>query len=246
MRISLGPAPLNWGEKKLFDFYETAITGKVDIFYLGEVICCERLRKFKNLLLNLARMIKDSNKKLYISSYALVTKLEDHQDIKELLQIADGIELNCFSYLDIDFRGDLIAGPFLNIYNSPSIEFLSKLGFKRVVLPYELSLESIKDIAYKSNLEIEAFVSGRLPLAISRRCYTLRAVGKDESRCKMTCLQYPEGLALETLDGTKLFRVNGKEVSSYEIHSSKDRIKEIEDAGVSILRIMPQTEGIGL
>lgn len=244
MRISMGPAPLNWGREKLFEFYETALESGIEDIYLGEVTCPERANKFKDLLLSLARMIKAGGRKLYISSYALVTKSEDLEDIKELLEIADGLEVNSFAYLDNGYRNDLIAGPFLNIYNSPSLEFLSKIGFQRVVLPYELGLDSIKDIASQTSLEVEVFASGRVPLAISRNCYTLRAEGGDESECRMLCLQHPEGLTLETLDGTRLFRVNGKEILSDEIHSSRDKLEELEKAGVSVARMMPQREGI--
>lgn len=45
-----------------------------------------------------------------------------------------------------------------------------KLGFKRVVLSRELSLEEIESICSNTNIEIETFVHGALCISYSGQC----------------------------------------------------------------------------
>lgn len=231
MRKSLGPAPLSLGKERLFKFYKEAVKGDFDDIYIGEVSCSERGVKSKDLLLDIARLIKNSGKNLFISSYCLVTKLKQIENIKDLLQLADGLEVNNLGFLELDFNKTLIAGPFLNIYNSQSANYLARLGFKRVVLPQELTIESIADIAKNAKPEIEVIFNGRKALAISRRCFHLRALNLADHACNMNCLEHPHGLSLDAL-----FRINGKEILSEEIHSLNEGLPLLEDSGVGFLR----------
>ena len=232
MRISLGSAALSLGREGLFKFYEDAVKNRVDDFYLGEVSCPERGAKFKEVLLEVARLIKKSGKKLYISTYALVTKMSQIDDIVDLLQFADGLEINNLAFLELDFSRTLIAGPFLNIYNSQSANYLARLGFKRVVLPSELSLGSVTDIARNCELETEVMFYGRRTLGISRTCYYLRAMDLPDDACSMNCLRHPDGLSLDTC-----FRINGKEILGEEIHSLSEELPLLENSGVAVFRI---------
>ncbi len=232
MRTSLGPAALNLGREGLFKFYKDAVNNTIDDFYLGEVSCPERGVKSKELLLEIARTIKKSGKKLYISTYALVTKMSQIDDIVDLLQFADGLEINDLAFLELDFDKTLIAGPFLNIYNSQSASYLARLGFKRVVLPSELSLESVIDITRNCELEIEVMFQGRRTLGISRRCYSLRALDLPDHACSVDCLKHPDGLSLDTC-----FRINGKEILGEEIHCLSEELPLLENSGVAVLRI---------
>ena len=232
MRTSLGPAALNLGREGLFKFYEDAVKNRVDDFYLGEVSCPERGAKSKEVLLEVARLIKNSGKRLHISTYALVTKMSQIDDIVDLLQFADGLEINNLAFLELDFSRTLIAGPFLNTYNSQSANYLARLGFKRVVLPSELSLGAVIDIARNCELETEVIFYGRRTLGISRTCYYLRALDLPDYACSMDCLEHPDGLSLDTR-----FRINGKEILGEEIHSLSEELPLLENSGVAVFRI---------
>lgn len=231
MRISLGPAPLSLGRGRLLKFYKAAVKNRFDDFYIGEVSCLERGAKSKDLLLDIARLIKDSGKNLFISTYALVTKMNQIEDARDLLQYADGLEVNNLAFLELHFDKDLIAGSFLNIYNWQSANYLAGLGFKRALLPQELTSESIIDIAKNSELEVEIVFRGRKTLAISRRCYYLRALDLNDDECKMNCFERPDGLTLN-----ELFRINGKEILSEEIHSLDGELPLLKNSGVGVLR----------
>ena len=57
-----------------------------------------------------------------------------------------------------------------NTTNYNAVLFMEKLGVKRVNLARELSLEEIKEIKEKTNLEIECFVHGAMCISYSGRC----------------------------------------------------------------------------
>jgi putative protease len=58
-----------------------------------------------------------------------------------------------------------------NVSNHESAEFYRSLGAERIVLSRELSLEEIKKISQKTEVEIETFVHGAMCMAISGRCH---------------------------------------------------------------------------
>ncbi|MGC8766033.1 MAG: U32 family peptidase [Brevinematia bacterium] len=57
-----------------------------------------------------------------------------------------------------------------NTLNSEAIKFYEKLGVKRIVLARELTLNEIKAIRDKTDIELETFVHGAMCIAYSGRC----------------------------------------------------------------------------
>lgn len=75
-----------------------------------------------------------------------------------------------------------------SISNSTAVKFYEKLGAARVVLARECTLDKIKEIKNKSNLEIETFVHGAMCVAVSGRCFMSHELfGKSANRGE--CLQ---------------------------------------------------------
>ena len=58
-----------------------------------------------------------------------------------------------------------------SISNSSSANFYKELGAKRIVLARECTLDQIKEIRSKINLEIETFIHGAMCISISGRCF---------------------------------------------------------------------------
>lgn len=72
--------------------------------------------------------------------------------------------------------------------NSETVNFYARLGAKRIVLARECTLEKIKEIKSKSEIEIETFVHGAMCVAISGRCFMSHEIfGKSANRGE--CLQ---------------------------------------------------------
>ncbi|MBR5783291.1 MAG: U32 family peptidase [Clostridia bacterium] len=90
------------------------------------------------------------------------------------------------------------------IYSLDGAKALEKLGFTRVVLARELSLEEIRHIARGTDLEIEVFVHGALCMCYSGHCYFSAVVGRNSGnrgRCAQPCrLPYEGGYPLSLKD----------------------------------------------
>ena len=69
------------------------------------------------------------------------------------------------------------ASTQMTAHNLESVKKLESLGFKRVVLSRELSLEEIKYICKNTNVEIEVFVHGALCISYSGQCLFSSMIG---------------------------------------------------------------------
>ncbi len=75
-----------------------------------------------------------------------------------------------------------------SISNSISLDTYKRLGAERVVLARECSLEEIKIIRSKTDLEIEAFIHGAMCIAVSGRCFMSHHLF-DKSANRGECVQ---------------------------------------------------------
>jgi putative protease len=97
---------------------------------------------------------------------------------------------DCFPSLKIH------ASTQMNIASSRGANFLSKQGLSRVVLARELSLEELREIRSRTNMEMEIFVHGALCMSASGLClFSSFLGGKSANRgmCTQACrrLYYP-------------------------------------------------------
>lgn len=69
------------------------------------------------------------------------------------------------------------ASTQMTIHKLDGVLQAEKLGFKRVVLSRELSLEEIQSICSHSNIEIETFIHGALCISYSGQCLFSSMVG---------------------------------------------------------------------
>ena len=146
----------------------------------------------------IARLIKHAHfyyAKVYV---ALNTILAD-EEIPEALDIvqevyelgADGLIIQDPGLLEMDLPPiPLIASTQMHNDSPEKIRFLEEVGFKRVILARELSLEEIAAIRQKTRVELECFVHGALCVSYSGQCYMSQAVtGRSGNRgvCAQPC-----------------------------------------------------------
>lgn len=82
------------------------------------------------------------------------------------------------------------ASTQMTIHNLEGALEAEKLGFKRVVLSRELSLEEIQHICMNTNVEIEAFIHGALCISYSGQCLFSSMVGGrsgNRGKCAGPC-----------------------------------------------------------
>mgnify|MGYP002377139784 FL=1 len=240
MEIALGPVFYHWSSERLAAFYETiAAEPTIDRVYLGEVVCGKRSPLTEHALAAAAERLIEAGKTVVWSGLALPATVRDRKAIAALSQVPDLIEVNDVSALLVR-EGPFVAGPLLNAYNEGTVEELARLGCVRLCPNVELSLEAIGEIAARRpGMEIELF--GRLPLALSGRCYHARSHGLHKDACQFVCDQDPDGMTLRTLEGERFLAVNGVQTQSYGIQMPDFSVAELRTAGVNALRLSPHT-----
>lgn len=129
----------------------------------------------------------------------------------------------------------LHASTQTNNYDLERIQFLDDLGFERIVLARELSLEEIRKVRSKTKAELEFFIHGSLCVSLSGQCYFSEAItGRSANRgmCAQMC-RHPYNLV--DADGQKIV-LNSHLLSLKDLNLGKD-LKELIQAGVMSLKI---------
>ena len=78
----------------------------------------------------------------------------------------------------------------MSVHSLGGAKLLWEMGFKRVVLAREMSLEEIREIAENCPIELEVFVHGALCMSVSGQCYFSAMLGGrsgNRGRCAQPC-----------------------------------------------------------
>jgi len=115
------------------------------------------------------------------------------------------------------------------------VKFLEEAGFRQVVLPRELSIDEIYNIALQVKVPLEVFVHGALCVSYSGQCYISQALA-GRSANKGACAQYCRlPYTLEDATGEQI--LSPKHLLSLKDLNLSDKLEELMDAGVSSLKI---------
>ncbi|MDP2408444.1 MAG: U32 family peptidase [Hydrogenophaga sp.] len=254
MNLSLGPLQYYWPRQTVFDFYEAMAATAVDIVYLGEVTCSRRHELRLSDWLDVAELMRSAGKTAVLSTQVL---LESGSDVSAMQKIAAntdfGIEANDMGAVSAltGARG-FVAGPHLNVYNSPTLQWMASMGASRWVAPLEMPRNDLALLQQQrpASLQTEVFVHGRLPLAFSARCFTARHRNLPKDDCRFSCIHHPDGLMLKTREQAEFLVLNGIQTQSARVHSLIDAWDDLCALGVDVARISPQSlhtaEVIGL
>lgn len=129
-----------------------------------------------------------------------------------------------------------------NTTNWAAVEFWANQGAERVVLARELSLEEIREVREKVDIELEAFVHGAMCMSYSGRCLmssymTGRSANLGE--CAQPC-RWKYALVEEKRPG-QYFPVEEDEYGSYVFNSMDlcmiEHIPELVQAGIHSFKI---------
>jgi collagenase-like PrtC family protease len=133
-----------------------------------------------------------------------------------------------------------VIGPFVNVYNEGTLAFLAGRGAVRVCLPVELSATTLAIMAAQGVAEIEIQAFGRLPLAISARCYHARSRNLHKDGCQYVCADDPDGMPVDTMDGRPFLTVNGTQTMSCRYANLLADLPALRQAGIHRFRLWPQ------
>ncbi len=244
-KLTLGPVMFNWPAEKWRDFYfRIADEADVDSVYLGEVVCSKRVSFVEPHLGDVIERLGGAGKEVVVSTLALVMNDREMDLIRSTALMDDLlVEANDVSTASLMAGRPHVIGPFVNVYNEGTLEFFARQGAKRICLPVEVSAQTLSVLAAKAkelDREIEVIAFGRLPLAVSARCYHARAHNLNKDGCEFICGEDLDGMELETLDGTPFLAVNGTQTLSYSCCNLLSEIGAMRDMGVGCFRLSPQ------
>lgn len=132
----------------------------------------------------------------------------------------------------------LHASTQMTVHNLAGVQALERLGFSRVVLARELSLQEIRHICRHSRAEIEVFAHGALCICYSGQCLMSSLIGGrsgNRGRCAQPC-RLPYTLVDETgrdMLGQKAgqFLLSPRDLNTVEL------LPALIEAGVTSLKI---------
>ena len=181
-----------------------------------------------------------------VKVYLTLNTLVEDSDIKEILDMLlklyeyglDAVILQDIGLANIIHKVfpdlHMHASTQMSVYSLEQVKFLEEIGFKRVVLARELSLEEIKYIVNNTEVEIEVFIHGALCVSLSGQCLMSLSIG-NRSANKGECAQ-PCRMKYELYD----FKDNKLEdtylLSKKDIYGL-DILKDIIERNITSLKI---------
>lgn len=245
IKLALGPLLYFWPRETVLAFYQSVAQTAVDIVYIGETVCSKRRQLRTDDWLHLADQLAAAGKEVVLSTLTLIESESEIRTLRRLCNNADYIvEANDIAAVELLRGAPFVTGPSVNIYNVRTLQHLAKLGLARWVLPLELGREALHALQEQrpSAVQTEVFAYGRMPLAYSARCFTARAHNLPKDNCQFRCLDYGDGLTLQTQDEQNFLTLNGIQTQSAHSVNLLPMLDELVDAAVDVLRISPQAQ----
>ncbi|CDX53126.1 protease [Mesorhizobium plurifarium] len=241
--LTLGPVFFHWPADRLLDFYRRiADEAPVERVHVGEVVCGKRMPFSDPVWPAIIERLERGGKQVVLSTLAAPATVRERKSLEDICGDERLVEINDVSGLPSRSGKAFVTGPFLNVYNEASAKFLIRLGAQTICPPVELSFAAVGAMSVKCpGAEFEIFAFGRLPLALSGRCYHARIHGLHKDSCQFTCESDPDGLSVETLDDQLFLAVNGVQTLSNQVQAFCPAPDALASKGIGRLRLSPQT-----
>ena len=152
------------------------------------------------------------------------------QDMAILKMASEGI-----GNIRKDFHIPLHASTQCAIRTPEQAVFLESLGFSRLILERELSLEQIRAIRKAVSCELEFFVHGALCVCYSGQCYLSEHIA-GRSANRGACIQACRS-KYDLTDTSGKVLVKDKALLSLKDFNLHDRLEELAEAGITSFKI---------
>lgn len=246
--LSVGPVQYYWPRQTLTDFYADVADSPARTVCLGEVVCSRRHEMKPEDWLDLAKDLRQAGKEVVIGTQALLETEAELRSLRRWVEQDDFmLEANDAAAVHmLAGHTPWVLGLHVNIYSAPALAEYLALGATRWVPPVELSLQAVAQVnGGGASVQTEVFAFGRLPLALSARCFTARHHHLQKDACAFRCLEDPDGLTLRTREGQSFLALNGIQTQSGSVHCLLGQKQALVDAGVTRLRLSPTSQDFG-
>jgi len=189
------------GDKNCF---LAAIAAGADAIYCGLKIFSARMEA-QNFsieeLAGLTKLAKSKNIRVYIAFNSIIKESELEKVHKILSKLCKFVEFDALIVQDpallnlaeqAGFKKDFHLSTLGNCTFPSALKTSKQMGFKKIVLPREFTIDEMKKMAENTpkDIELEVFVHGALCYCISGRCYWSSWFGGKSSlrgRCVQPC-----------------------------------------------------------
>lgn len=247
MDLTIGPNQFFWPAASVRNFYRDMSATPTARVVLGELVCSKRLPFWQGEIPDAIETLQAAGKEVALTTLALITLKRERCLTVDLMGMGVPIEVNDLTALHHLPAGQPFwIGPLVNVYNEGTLRWLVGRGAVRVCLPAELPMDSVAVLARTGadlGIAVEVWGHGRLPLALSGRCYHARLHDRAKDSCQFVCGDDPDGRDVETLDGQPFLAVNGIQTLSQATATAAHQIEALTEVGVTSLRLSPQSRG---
>ena len=227
---------------KNLEYGITAIDFGADAVYIGAPKFSARINA-SNSLSDIERLCSYAHRfhsKVFVALNTIIFDNELEEVEKLIHKIheagADALIIQDMGILEMNLPPiELHASTQCHNFDLNKIKFLENVGFSRVILSREMSLDYIKQIRSSTNIELEAFVHGALCVGFSGQCY-MSAFNGSRSGNRGECAQ-PCRLSYDLLDENKNVIIKNKQILSLRDLNLNAHIAELANAGVSSFKI---------
>jgi 23S rRNA 5-hydroxycytidine C2501 synthase len=196
-----------------------------------------------NSLTDIAKLIHYAHRywaKVYIALNTIL--FDDELDearamIQSLSEIGtDALIIQDMGLLELDLPPiPFFASTQTDNYSPEKIQFLEKVGFQRVILARELSLQQLKEIRANTAIDLEFFIHGALCVSFSGQCYLSQAT-QGRSANRGMCAQ-PCRLPYTLTDNNGKVLAKDKYLLSLKDLNLSEYLRDLIDAGISSFKI---------
>jgi len=180
-----------------------------------------------------------------VSVYITVNTLIKEDELLEVMKYIDFLYINGVDALIVQDIGlasiileqypdlDLHASTQMTAHSLEDVKFLETMGFKRVILSREVSIEEIKKIKNNTTVALEVFVHGALCVSYSGQCLMSSLIGGrsgNRGKCAQPCRK------LYQLKDKDDYKKEGYLLSLKDL-SVQEEIEALKAVGITSLKI---------
>ena len=232
-----------------FECLKAAVQNGADSVYLGASSFSARARAKNFDMSELKKAVeyaKTRNVKVHLTLNTLI-KNDEFEDAVNLAIQSYNVGVDAIIIQDIGLAAYLLknypeiklhASTQMTCHNLDGVKQLEALGFKRVVLSRELSIDEIRHIRENTSCELEVFVHGALCISYSGQCLLSSMIGGrsgNRGLCAQPCRMYYN--LLEESSNGYFNKIDSGYLLSPKDNLGIEYLSELIDMGIDSFKI---------